>query len=101
MKRFVLSPAAAADIEQIEAFLDEHAPHATDAVLARLRDAMRRVASMPGVGHLRQDLADEPLRLLPVWSYLVIDRTTTPVEIVRVVHGARDVGKALRRRPRR
>ena len=98
MTRFVLSPAATADIEQIEAFLDEHAPHATDAVLARSRDAMRRVASMPGLGHLRDDLADEPLRFLPVWSYLVIYRATTPVEIVRIVHGARDVGKALRRR---
>jgi toxin ParE1/3/4 len=98
VKRFVLSPAAAADIEQIEAFLDEHAPHATAAVLARLRDSMRRIAVTPGLGHLREDLADEPLRFLPVWSYLVVYRVKTPVEIVRVVHGARDVGRALRRR---
>lgn len=97
MKRFVLSPAATADVEQIETFLDEHAPHATTAVLERLRDAMRRVASTPGLGHLREDLADEPLRFVAVWSYLVIYRLTRPVEIVRVIHGARDVAEALRK----
>jgi plasmid stabilization system protein ParE len=97
VKRFVLSPAATADIEQIEAFLDEHAPHATDAVLDSLRDAMRRVAARPGIGHLREDLTEEPLRFLPVWSYLVIYRLTDPVEVVRVVHGARDVARELRR----
>ena len=100
MKGYVLSPAATADIEQIEAFLDEHAPHATDAVLSRLRTTMRRIASTPGTGHLRRDLADEPLRFVAVWSYLVVYRLTSPVEIVRVVHGARDVARALRFRRR-
>jgi antitoxin ParD1/3/4/toxin ParE1/3/4 len=98
VKRFVLAPAATADIEQIEAFLDEHAPHATDVVLGALRDAMRRIAQRPGVGHRREDLADEPLRFYPVWSYLVIYRLTDPVEIARVIHGARDVARELRRR---
>lgn len=98
MKRFLLSPAAATDIEQIEAFLDAHAPHATDRVLDALRDAMRRIAATPGLGHLREDLTDEPLRFHPVWSYLVIYRITEPVEIVRVLHGARDVARQLRGR---
>lgn len=100
MRGYVLSPAATADVEQIEAFLDEHAPHATDAVLARIRAAMRRIASTPGIGHLRKDLADEPLRFVAVWSYLIVYRLRSPVEIVRVVHGARDVARALRRRRR-
>ena len=100
MKRFVLSPAATADVEQLEAFLDEHAPHATDRVLSRIRTAMRRIAVTPGIGHLRTDLADEPLRFVAVWSYLIIYRLTTPVEIVRIVHGARDVARALRVRRR-
>ena len=96
MKRFLLSPAATADVEQIAAFLDEHAPHATPRVLLAIRDAMRRIAGTPGIGHLRRDLADEPLRFFPVWSYLVVYRPTSPVEIVRVIHGARDVARALR-----
>lgn len=100
MKRYVLSPAATADVEQIVAFLDEHAPHATEAVLSKLRDAMRGIASMPGIGHLRKDLADEPLRFVAVWSYLVVYRVASPVEIVRVVHGARDVAREFRARRR-
>ncbi len=96
MKRFVLAPAATADVEQIESFLDEHAPHATDTVLDGLRDAMRRIAATPGIGHLREDLVDEPLRFHPVWSYLAIYRPADPVEIVRVLHGTSDVARELR-----
>ena len=101
MSRFLLSPAAAADVEGIAAFLDAHAPHATDPVLQGLRDAMRRIAERPGIGRRREDLSDEPLRFHPVWSYLVIYRETDPVEIVRVLHGARDVVRILGRRRRR
>ena len=101
MKRYLLSPAAAADIEGIVDFLAEHAPHAAAPVLAGLRDAMRRIAEMPGIGHPREDMADEPLRFLTVWSYLVVYRPTSPVEIVRVLHGSRDIVRALRRRRHR
>lgn len=101
MKRFLLSPAAMADVEGIAGFLDEHAPHATGKVLAGLRDAMGRIAAAPAIGHPREDLADEPLRFLVVWSYLVIYRPSSPVEIVRVLHASRDVAKELRRKRRR
>lgn len=60
---------------------------------------MQRIAGTPGLGHLREDLADEPLRFYPVWSYLVIYRLTDPIQVVRVLHGARDVaGELLRPR---
>ncbi len=100
MKRYLLSPAATADVEGIAAFLDEHAPHATDRVLAGLREAMERVAATPGIGHPRADLADEPLRFLVVWSYLVVHRPSSPVEIVRVLHASRDVARVLLRKRR-
>ncbi len=48
------------------------------------------------MGHLRQDLADEPLRFWAVYSYLIIYREDSdPLEIVRVLHGARDVKSLL------
>ncbi len=100
MKRWLLSPAATADLEGIAAFLEEHAPHARGAVLTGLRDAMRRIAKTPGIGHPREDLADEPLRFVVVWSYLVVYRPSSPVEVVRVLHGSRDVIQALGRRRR-
>jgi plasmid stabilization system protein ParE len=96
MSGFDLSPAAAADLESIAAFLDDHAPHATGTVLDALHGAMRRLAEHPGLGHLREDLTDEPVRFLAVWSYLVIYRVTGRVEVVRVLHAARDVAREFR-----
>ena len=96
MTGFDLSPAAAADLENIAAFLDDHAPHATDTVLDALHNAMRRLAEMPGLGHIREDLADEPLRFYAVWSYLVIFRATERVEVVRVIHATRDIAREFR-----
>lgn len=101
MSRFVLSPAAAADVEGIAEFLDARAPRATGPVLRGLRDGMRRIAARPGIGRLRRDLSDEPLRFYVVWSWLVIYRSTDPVEVVRVLHGARDVARILGKRRRR
>jgi antitoxin ParD1/3/4/toxin ParE1/3/4 len=43
------------------------------------------------MGHLREDLADEALRFWRVYSYMIIYRPDSqPLEIVRVLHGARD-----------
>ena len=57
---------------------------------------MRLLAERPGVGHLRTDLADEFVRFWPVFSYLVIYRPDTkPIEIIRVLHGKRDVRRLL------
>lgn len=50
----------------------------------------------PGLGHLREDLTDEPLRFWPVHSYLIIYRPgRTPLQIVRVLSGYRDIRDLL------
>jgi plasmid stabilization system protein ParE len=47
---------------------------------------------------LREDLTDRPYRFWKVYSYLIIYRAdTSPPRIVRVLHGARDVARELRR----
>lgn len=70
--------------------------NAAKRVQADLRSAMRKLAEMPGMGHLRHDLADEPLRFWSVFSYLIIYRPdTSPLQIVRVLHGARDIKSIL------
>jgi antitoxin ParD1/3/4/toxin ParE1/3/4 len=52
--------------------------------------------SRPGIGHLRPDLTDADGRFWPVFKYLVIYRPDTkPLEIVRVLHGRRDVERIL------
>jgi antitoxin ParD1/3/4/toxin ParE1/3/4 len=57
---------------------------------------MHRLAEMPLLGHLRQDLTAEPLRFWQVYSFLIIYRPEkSPLEVVRVLHAARDVRRLL------
>lgn len=48
------------------------------------------------MGHLREDLTDKPVLFWPVGSYLVIyNPVRKPIEIVRVLHGRRDLPRLL------
>ncbi|HKI05272.1 MAG TPA: type II toxin-antitoxin system RelE/ParE family toxin [Thermoanaerobaculia bacterium] len=96
MSRFVLTPAARADLTEIFNYISQDSPDSARRVLDELRGAMRKLSQMPEIGHYRQDLADEPLRFWPVYSYLIIYRfELRPLQVVRVLHGARDVRSIL------
>jgi plasmid stabilization system protein ParE len=95
-RRYSLTPVARSDLMEIGSYLRRESPHAATQVLARLRDAMRTLADQPGMGHLREDLADEPLRFWLVYSYLIIYRAEVrPLQIVRVFHASRDIQRLL------
>ena len=97
MKRFVLTRLAERDLDQIKAFLIEEAG-ATIArrVLNDIRGAIHFLSKEPGAGHLREDLTSRPVRFWPVYSYLIVyDSETKPLQIVRILHGMRDVAGIL------
>jgi antitoxin ParD1/3/4 len=57
---------------------------------------MQFLADNPGIGHVRRDLTDADVRFWPVFKYLVIYRPNTkPLEIIRILHGRRDVKRLL------
>jgi plasmid stabilization system protein ParE len=60
-------------------------------------DAFRTLARSPYLGHKRDDLAgDLPVLFWPVRDYLIIYRSgTKALEVVTVVHGARDIPALL------
>lgn len=94
--RFLLTRAAAADLEEIDRYIAQDAPAAADRLVAALHEAMLRLADFPEIGHLRGDLAEEPLRFWPVSAYLIVYRAEeTPLQIVRVLHASRDVRTLL------
>jgi plasmid stabilization system protein ParE len=96
MADFVLTPAAEGDILGILDYIGRENPPAAVRVREALLDAMRQLAERPGIGHTRADLADEIVRFWPVFSYLVIYRPdVNPIQIVRVLHGKRDVRRLL------
>jgi plasmid stabilization system protein ParE len=96
MTRFVLTPAAEGDLLKIIEYLKGDNPNAVLKVVDAFDEAMQRLAENPGIGHVRPDLTEEDVRFWPVFKYLVIYRPETkPLEIVRVLHGRRDVGGIL------
>jgi antitoxin ParD1/3/4/toxin ParE1/3/4 len=100
MSRFVLTPAARADLNEIFDYISRDSPDAAHRVLEELRTAMKKLARMPDMGHFRRDLASEPLRFWPVFSYLIIYRPEArPLQVVRVLHGARDIRRIMEETP--
>lgn len=96
MPRYVLSPEARRDLGDIRDVIAVDDPAAARRVLTELRAAMRRLAEMPELGHVREDLAHETLRFWPVRSYLIIYRPEAqPVQIVRVLSSSRDIADLL------
>lgn len=95
--RSVLSPEAAADLREIADYIADESPDAARRFIAKLREAIQKIAETPGIGHLREDLTDQPVRFWPVGRYLIVYRQTgdKPPEIARVLHGARDVSALL------
>jgi plasmid stabilization system protein ParE len=98
-RRFVLTPEARADLIEIWNYIAEDSIDNADQVLARLYDAFARLGQTPGMGHHRKELADSRHRFWTVYSYVVAYRSeTTPIQIVAVVHGARQLEAFFQRR---
>lgn len=87
-----LSPAAEQDIDEIVTYIANENPSVAKTFLDSLFDAMDKLSHNPEMGHLRDDLTDKPVKFWPFkWHYLIIYRSSTPLEIVRVLSGYRDV----------
>jgi toxin ParE1/3/4 len=98
MSRYVLTALAMADVNEIVEYIRKDNPQAVLRTVRRLRDTMRRLAQSPELGHLRQDLAAEPLCFFPVYSYLIVYcPAPRPLEIIRVLHAARDLESILKK----
>ncbi len=96
MKRYRITPQARDDIRQIVEFVAQRNAQAARTVFDALATGIRAVGRRPGIGHVRDDIVDESLRFLPVYSYLNVYRgDIRPVQIVRILHGARDLRNAL------
>ncbi len=96
MKDFILSPQARLDLIEIWTYIAEDDIEVADQVRDRLHEAILKIAVMPYIGHLREDLVDEPLRFWPVYNYLIIYRADAdPLEIVRILSSRRDIRALL------
>jgi plasmid stabilization system protein ParE len=96
MTAYILAPEALQDIWDYIAAANLDA---ADRVIDTLFAAFEQLAALPGLGHRREDLTNRPLRFWTVEAYLVIYRAEqTPIEIVAVTRGGRDIPRLLRHR---
>ena len=99
MTSYIFAPEALQDLQELWDYIATENLDAADRVIDTLFVAFERLAAMPGLGHRREDLTDRPLRFWTVDAYLVIYRAErTPIEIVAVTRGGRDIPRLLRRR---
>jgi plasmid stabilization system protein ParE len=98
MNAYRLTPAAEDDLLEIWSFIAQDNLIAADRLEDDFFNACKQLAGKPDLGHFRRDLTDKPVRFFPVrGTYLIVyDPATEPLEIIRVLHGARDVTAELR-----
>ena len=98
MSEYVLSRDAERDLQELWDYIAEDSLNAADRLIARFFDAFETLARHPAIGHRRLDLTSHSVLFWAVGDYLVIYRQRRRrVEIVAVVHGARDIPRYLRR----
>jgi len=91
MARVVFTKQAREDLIDIWLHIAEDDPAAADRVLDRLDESARHLVDHPEMGAARDDIRPG-LRYLISGSYLLLYRITDAgVEIVRAVHGRRDL----------
>ncbi|MEW6303445.1 MAG: type II toxin-antitoxin system RelE/ParE family toxin [Verrucomicrobiota bacterium] len=97
MSSYRLTPAAEDDLFNIWAYIAEDNLKAADRLEENILDACQQLARHPDLGHHRRDLTDKPVRFFPIRStYLIVyDPAADPIEVLRILHGARNVTAEL------
>src|SRR5262245_6466863 len=94
MKSYRLTAAARDDIFEIWRYIAADNVTAADRVDSEILDCCQRLAERPDLGHFRRDLTDKEVRFFAVRkTYLIVyDPEREPLEVLRILHGARDMG---------
>lgn len=92
MRGFVLTPEANADLREILLAIAEESPTAAERLRMRFLKSFETLAEAPGTGHYHEELLDRRYRFKNLFSYVVCYAwEPRPIQIVAVVHGARDL----------
>jgi plasmid stabilization system protein ParE len=99
MEKYRLTPEAIGDLFEIWNFINQDNPKAADRVEEAVFRACDLLADSPLAGRVREDLTSLPLRFWVVQPYskylIVYDPEKKPLQIIRILHGARDLPVVL------
>lgn len=95
MSRYQFAPQAADDLFGIWNYIARDSVEAANRLEDAVYDACAFPAAGPLRGKIRKDLTQLPLRfwtLQPFPNYVIVyDPATDPLQIIRVLHGSRDI----------
>lgn len=93
MSRYTLTVSAEADIDEILQFVaSRDGANRALHVYEKFADAFEVLAGSPSIGTRKAHLTDDDVRWWPVFDFLIVyDAERSPIDILRVVHGARDL----------
>ncbi len=95
MKQFRISSQAQIDLDEIWLFIAEDNPDAADRFHDMLLSKFLSLAEQPSIGRSRDNLQPN-VRGFSVGNYVIFYRDTSEhIEIVRILHGARDIQNIL------
>jgi plasmid stabilization system protein ParE len=101
MTGYILAPTAQEDLVAIrDYYLREASYRVARHMVVEFVEAFRAIARNPGIGHKREDLAENrPVLFWGMKDYLIIYRAgTKPVEIMTIARGSRDVARIIEQR---
>ena len=97
MPRIIRSALSEQDVYEIALFIARENPDAAFRLIDRFDETLRMLAENPMTGRARGELAPN-VRSFPVGSYLLFYRPANDgIELIRVLHGARDLRRLFKR----
>ena len=86
-----ISPRASEDLLEIWSYIADDSEANADGFIDKIYETMELLARQPGLGHHRDELAPG-IQSFPLGRYIIFYRVVNgAIEIVRVLHGARDI----------
>jgi toxin ParE1/3/4 len=98
MPSYQLSPEAIENLIEIRDYMATQNPATAVEIIDGIFSAFAHLEKWPNSGHKRPDLTNKEVLFWPHGHYLVVysvPNTSIPLQIVAVIHGARNVAELL------
>ena len=93
--QLLITPLAACDLEEIGDFIAQDNPVRAQSFVAELRAHCEKICLNPAGYRRRPELSDDLRSCTHGKHVIFFEYTTEQVTIVRILHGARDIGEVL------
>ncbi len=95
-KNFVLTPTSKSDLRDILHDLAEDSPDAAQRLREKFYDDFLALGRSPGIGHYHDELLSRKYRFWNLYPYVIVYAwEATPIQVVSVIHGVRDLAAIL------